>query len=169
MFSPVNSDMALVYLGLGSNLDNPVAQIHAARVSVAELPGIKEQAFSRLYQSPPMGPSDQPDYVNAVMSIETRLSPFELLHSLQRIESNQGRVRNGQRWGARTIDLDILLFQQQIIHTAELIVPHPGISERAFVLNPLHEIAPDLVIPGKGALADLLANCSSNNGLLPLT
>ncbi len=150
---------AFVYIGLGSNLAAPVKQIEAARLAIAQLERVNEVAFSSLYGSPPMGPQDQPDYINAVMAIRTVLSALDLLRRLQVIENQQGRIRN-ERWGARTLDLDILLYGEQQIHSAELIVPHVGIAERAFVLYPLQEIAGDhLLIPGKGLLKDLLACC----------
>ncbi len=146
------------YIGLGSNLQNPIEQIHLARAAIAVLDHTKEQGFSGLYQSPPMGPQDQPDYVNAVMAVTTELSPIELLRALQTIENTHGRVRS-ERWGARTLDLDILLYGDQLIELPDLTVPHLGLTERAFVLYPLYEIAPELVIPSKGKLVDLLANC----------
>jgi 2-amino-4-hydroxy-6-hydroxymethyldihydropteridine diphosphokinase len=149
----------VAYIGLGSNLENPEQQIRLARMAVAELAGVDELAFSSLYRSPPMGPQDQPDYVNAVMAVSTKLSAIDLLRCLQRIELDQGRVRKGQRWGARTLDLDLLLYADQQIDEPDLTVPHPGMVERAFVLYPLYEIAPNLVVPGKGALADLVARC----------
>jgi 2-amino-4-hydroxy-6-hydroxymethyldihydropteridine diphosphokinase len=108
-----------------------------------------------------MGPQDQPEYVNAVMVIETTLPPLALLHSLQAIENAHGRVR-GQRWGARTLDLDILLYGDFHLNTQELTVPHPGMAQRAFVLQPLHECAPDLVIPGVGKISDLIEQCPLN-------
>jgi 2-amino-4-hydroxy-6-hydroxymethyldihydropteridine diphosphokinase len=147
------------YLGLGSNLASPVEQIKSARFAIAALDGVKELAFSSLYHSLPMGPKDQPDYVNAVMAIATELSVLDLLHKLQSIESAQGRTRTGERWGARTLDLDILMYGDQCIDLPELTVPHPGIVERSFVLYPWHEIAPELTIPGRGSLAELLAAC----------
>lgn len=153
-----NSATVIAYIGLGSNLQNPIEQIHAARAACKALAGIKELAFSSLYQSLPMGPQDQPDYVNAVMAVTTELSPLELLRSLQAIENSSGRIR-AERWGARTLDLDILLYGDQVINLPDLTVPHIGIAERAFVLYPLHEIAPQLLIPSKGKLVDLLANC----------
>jgi 2-amino-4-hydroxy-6-hydroxymethyldihydropteridine diphosphokinase len=147
------------YLGLGSNLANPVEQVRSARGTIAAMAGIKELACSSLYRSLPMGPQDQPDYVNAVMAIATTLSALALLRSLQHIEKTHGRERNGEQWGARTLDLDILLYGDQLIDLPDLTVPHSGIAERSFVLYPLAEIAPQLVIPGKGQLAGLLANC----------
>lgn len=148
------------YLGLGSNLADPVNQIRQARVAISAISGVQETAMSSLYSSSPMGPADQPDYVNAVMSVETSLAPHDLLKWLQRIENHQGRVRIGERWGPRTLDLDILLFGDEIIRSADLIVPHIGIADRAFVLYPLAEIAPHISIPGRGLLQDLLARCA---------
>jgi 2-amino-4-hydroxy-6-hydroxymethyldihydropteridine diphosphokinase len=147
------------YIGLGSNLANPVEQIKSARTAITQMPRVQELGFSGLYSSPPMGPQDQPDYVNAVMCVATDMLPLDLLRGLQSIENIQGRVRKGQRWGARTLDLDILLYGDQIIELSDLIVPHPGLANRAFVLYPLYEIAPELRVPGKGLIADLLAEC----------
>lgn len=147
------------YIGLGSNLADPVAQIKLARTDCAALQGVQELAFSSLYQSPPMGPRDQPDYVNAVMAVSTELPAIDLLHALQTIEYKHGRVRTGERWSARTLDLDLLMYGDRQIEQAELTIPHPGIAERAFVLYPIYEIAPDLVVPGKGRIADLIALC----------
>jgi 2-amino-4-hydroxy-6-hydroxymethyldihydropteridine diphosphokinase len=152
------STTVIAYIGLGSNLQNPSEQIHSARAAIAALACINEQAFSSLYKSAPMGPQDQPDYVNAVMAVATDLSPIELLRALQTIENSHGRVR-GERWGARTLDLDILLYGNQVIALPDLTVPHAGLTERAFVLYPLYEIAPQLDIPDKGKLVDLLDNC----------
>ncbi len=146
------------YIGLGSNLDSPIQHIKLARQAIADLNQVYELAFSSLYQSEPMGPQNQPDYINAVMAIATDLPALELLHCLQAIEHHQGRVR-AERWGARTLDLDILLYGHQQIESAELTVPHVGIAERAFVLHPLFEIAPQLTLPCCGALADLIGNC----------
>ena len=149
-----------VYIGLGSNLMNPEEQIRQARIAISKQADIIEIDFSSLYASSPMGPQDQPDYVNAVMRVKTGLSAIELLRVLQEIENNQGRVRKGERWGARTLDLDLLLYADQQVDTPDLIVPHAGLSERAFVLYPLQEIAPDnLFVPGRGALKQLVAQC----------
>lgn len=157
----VKAKQELVFIGLGSNLDRPVEQLKSARLAISVLPQVEEVNFSSLYLNPPMGPQDQPDYVNAVMAIMTGLPALKLLADLQTIESEHGRVRTC-RWGARTLDLDILLYGQQQISVPELTVPHPGLAERAFVLCPLYEIAPELNIPGKGKIADLLAHCSTN-------
>ena len=155
----MNDSLTTAYIGLGSNLESPVAQIKSARVAILGLEGVKEQTFSNLYASAPMGPQDQPEYVNAVIAVETELPPLDLLHELQVIEKAHGRVRGHQRWGARTLDLDLLLYGDEQIDLPELIVPHPGIAERPFVLYLLLECAPDLVIPGKGKASELLTQC----------
>lgn len=147
------------YIGLGSNLATPIIQIKEARQAINALHKTQEITCSSLFRSPPMGPQDQPDYVNAVMAIETELPALALLHSLQKIELEQGRVRTDQRWGARTLDLDILLYAEQMISQPDLIIPHYGLAKRAFVLYPLQEIAPKIQIPGLGPLSDLVNNC----------
>lgn len=106
-----------------------------------------------------MGPADQPDYVNAVMAIDTALSPVSLLNALQAIETAAGRIRKGERWGPRTLDLDMLLYADEVIASERLIVPHPGMALREFVLYPLAEIAPDLMIPGLGSVGELVSRC----------
>ncbi|NOQ16165.1 MAG: 2-amino-4-hydroxy-6-hydroxymethyldihydropteridine diphosphokinase [Methyloprofundus sp.] len=149
----------IAYIGLGSNLATPAVQINSARHAINALEAVQEQAFSSLYRSPPMGPQDQPDYVNAVMAIVTDMSAISLLRCLQKIELEQGRVRKNERWGPRTLDLDMLLYGDQLIDIPDLIVPHYGLAERAFVLYPLQEIAPSLNIPGKGKIVDLIKQC----------
>jgi 2-amino-4-hydroxy-6-hydroxymethyldihydropteridine diphosphokinase len=156
----MNPSKIIAYLGLGSNLANPLKQLKTARSAIASLAQVEELAFSSFYHSPPMGPQDQPDYVNAVMAIVTDLAPLDLLRCLQNIEQEQGRIRE-RRWGERTLDLDLLLYDDQQINYPDLIVPHVGLSERAFVLYPLQEIAPNLVIPTLGSIGKLVANCPS--------
>ncbi|MGI2326067.1 MULTISPECIES: 2-amino-4-hydroxy-6-hydroxymethyldihydropteridine diphosphokinase [unclassified Methylococcus] len=147
------------YIGLGGNLGNAAETVRTARRAIGAVPGVRELAFSSLYRSAPMGPSDQPDYVNAVMAVATSLAPQALLHALQRIERIHGRVRTGERWGPRTLDLDLLLYDDLVLDTETLRLPHPGIAEREFVLYPLAEIAPDLDIPDRGPLRELVRNC----------
>jgi len=148
------------YLGLGSNLDDPAAQLQQALRALAALPQCRLLRQSPFYRSRPMGPADQPHYLNAVAALETRLAPLDLLDALQAIEQAQGRVRDGQRWGPRTLDLDLLLYGAQQIAEPRLQVPHPGLGERNFVLYPMADIAAgDLQIPGRGTLAELQAAC----------
>ena len=147
------------YIGLGSNLDDPAAQVRRALDLLVSLPGSRLYSHSSLYRSAPLGPADQPDYVNAVAALDTDLDAHALLHELQAIETEQGRVRGDQRWGPRTLDLDLLLYGDAVINDAELTVPHPGLPVRAFVLYPLMEIAPDLMVPGRGSLQELVARC----------
>ncbi|WP_417550678.1 2-amino-4-hydroxy-6-hydroxymethyldihydropteridine diphosphokinase [Methylophaga sp.] len=148
----------LAYIGLGSNLENPLQQIKTAINDLQSLADITIVSVSSLYQSPPMGPADQPDYINAVLSLETTLPPHQLLDALQSVEQLHGRVRK-RHWGERTLDLDILLYGNQILDDERLKIPHPGMHERAFVLYPLAEIAPEVEIPGIGALQEILPLC----------
>lgn len=148
----------LAYIGLGSNLENPLQQIKTAINDLQSLADITIVSVSSLYQSPPMGPADQPDYINAVLSLETTLPPHQLLDALQSVEQLHGRVRK-RHWGERTLDLDILLYGDQILDDERLKIPHPGMHERAFVLYPLAEIAPEVEIPGIGALQQILPLC----------
>ncbi len=150
------------YIGLGSNLQNPIEQIQQAFSALAELAQSRLVLSSSLYSSRPMGPQDQPDYVNAVAQIETQLAPIELLHALQSIENQQGRVRE-RRWGERTLDLDLLVYGDQSINHPELIVPHIGMAQRNFVLYPLQEIAADLSIPQQGLLSELIKACPQDD------
>lgn len=148
-----------VYIGLGSNQNSPVEQLHSAINALKQSLEVTLVRCSALYGSKPMGPQDQPDFVNAVAELTTSLSPLALLQYLQSIEQIHGRQRDKNRWGPRTLDLDILLFGDSIIELPDLIVPHYGISEREFVLYPLLEIAADLVMPDGSKIADLAKNC----------
>ncbi len=154
--------MVSAYIGVGSNLAgglaSPGEQVTKAVEHLAAMPQTRLLAQSPLYRSAPMGPQHQPDYINAVAQIETALPPEALLDALQTIENRQGRVRN-QRWGARTLDLDILLYGEVEMHSERLILPHPGLCERDFVVLPLLDIAPQLSIPGHGKLADIAQHC----------
>ena len=118
-----NSIHHLIYIGLGSNLEQPVNQVKKARIAINRLEKVQEVAFSSLYQSSPMGPKHQPDYINAVMAVNTSLKPIDMLRCLQQIENQQGRMRNDQRWTARTLDLDMLLYGDQQIDIPDLLVP----------------------------------------------
>lgn len=138
--------MARAYIGLGSNLDQPARQLCQAIDTLRKTPDLQIISVSSLYRSAPMGPADQPDYINAVAELTTSLAPLELLDVLQSIENLQGRVRD-RHWGPRTLDLDILLIDGLKLDEPRLILPHPGLFQRNFVLYPLAEIAPDLVLP----------------------
>jgi len=151
--------MERVYIGLGSNLDTPQEQLHSALAALAAVPHCALIAQSSLYASDPLGPADQPRYVNAVAALDTTLSPLALLDELQRIEQEQGRTRKAERWGPRTLDLDILLFGERLLNEPRLTVPHYHMHARAFVLYPLAEIAPALLLPDGRPLNELLANC----------
>ena len=149
--------VTVAYIGIGSNLGDPFSQIARAVDSLRHIPATTLKSCSSLYRNPPMGPPDQPDYVNAVARVDTQLGARALLVHMQSIERAQGRTRDGMRWGPRLIDLDLLVYGDARIAEDQLQVPHPGIAERPFVLVPLHEIAPDLVIPGHASLSTLLA------------
>jgi 2-amino-4-hydroxy-6-hydroxymethyldihydropteridine diphosphokinase len=146
------------WLGLGGNVDRPRAHIESALNELAALDSTELCAVSPLYRSAPMGPPDQPDFINAAAHLQSALDPFELLDAMQRIENEHGRIRAGERWGPRPLDLDLLLYGERRIESARLRVPHPGLADRAFVLYPLFDIAPaDLTVPGLGSLGDLIA------------
>jgi len=150
-----------VYVGLGSNLAEPQAQLRSALAAMEEIPHTRLLRCSSFYRSEPVGPGEQPDYINAVAALETALAPLELLDRLQSIESAQGRERK-IRWGARTLDLDILVFGRQRIDDPRLQVPHPRMAERNFVLQPLAELEPDLQLPTGESIRALLQRCPQN-------
>ncbi|MFV0478400.1 MAG: 2-amino-4-hydroxy-6-hydroxymethyldihydropteridine diphosphokinase [Parahaliea sp.] len=151
--------MIRCYLGLGSNLQNPAKQLRAAIQHLRQIPDIVLVAISAVYHSRAVGPGEQPDYLNAAAAIDTRLAPEQLLEALQTIERAQGRVRH-ERWGARTLDIDILLYGHQLIHSEHLRIPHPAMKERRFVLQPLADIFPKGQVLPTGELPDtLLATC----------
>lgn len=150
------------YIGLGSNLAEPIRQVQQAIDALAILPLSKLVARSSLYRSAALKRLDcdapQPDYINAVAALDTSLAPQALLAALLQIEQAQGRVRSIERWTARTLDLDLLLYGNLQLQTPALTLPHYALSERAFVVLPLHEIAADLRLPDGQQLADLVAN-----------
>ncbi|MFQ5661624.1 MAG: 2-amino-4-hydroxy-6-hydroxymethyldihydropteridine diphosphokinase [Gammaproteobacteria bacterium] len=155
--------MTCAYIGLGSNLNGPEQQIASALPALQEIPLTEVVQCSSFYRSRPLGPQDQPDYVNAAAKLETSLTAFTLLLNLQRIEAQHGRIRGTERWGPRTLDLDLLLYGQHRINKKHLIVPHPEIANRCFVLAPLVEIDDDLPIPGLGLARDLLEQVDSSS------
>jgi 2-amino-4-hydroxy-6-hydroxymethyldihydropteridine diphosphokinase len=158
----LSRELILVYIGLGSNLEYPLGQLKSALKSLGQYDNIRLLRHSSAYQSRPMGPSDQPDYTNAVALLETSLAAEDLLSVLQRIELEQGRVRKSEQWGPRTLDLDILLYGMDCIRTERLTVPHYGMKEREFVLYPLAEIAPSLIFPDGQTLQQALEDCPLN-------
>jgi 2-amino-4-hydroxy-6-hydroxymethyldihydropteridine diphosphokinase len=147
------------YLGLGANLGDPLQQLRDAARALAALPGCRPGPLSPLYRSTPLGPQDQPDFLNAVAALDTSLAPLDLLDALQRIEAAAGRVR-GRRWGPRTLDLDLLLYGGRQLDLPRLTVPHPGIASRAFVLWPLADLCgEDFRLPGGEDIGTLKRAC----------
>lgn len=144
------------FIALGSNLHEPVDQIERAIAALDVLAGCKVEARSPLYCNDPIGPQPQPEFVNAVVELRTALDPHELLKALKAVELSMGRAASGARWGPRVIDLDLLLYADREIRDQDLTIPHPEMSNRRFVLEPLFNIAPDLVVPGLGMLSEVL-------------
>ncbi len=155
--------MNTVYLGLGSNLADPSQQIQQAILSIAGQDDIQITAKSSLYISQPMGPQDQPEFFNAVIEIHTGLEPIALLDKLQAIETQAGRVRKKQRWCARVLDIDILLYNREVITSDRLTIPHYGLQQREFVVIPLAEINSQLRLPNGLSIESLAANIVTNN------
>lgn len=146
------------YVALGSNLGDPLATVQAALVALADLPGGTLAGVSALYRSAPVGLKNQPDFINAVAALETPLAPEALLDALFGIEARFGRRREFRN-APRTLDLDLLLYEDLICASERLVLPHPRMHQRAFVLLPLLDLAPDIVIPGRGRAADRAADC----------
>lgn len=154
--------MQRAYIALGSNLNTPLKQVEAAISAIQQLPQTQLCTVSPWYRSKAIGPGQQNDYINGVAAINTELSAPALLEQLQAIELSQGRLRL-ERWGPRTLDLDILLYGNNVLATATLSIPHPRMKERNFVLYPLLDIAADLVLPHGEVLADIIKNCPKTN------
>ncbi|MFT6052976.1 MAG: 2-amino-4-hydroxy-6-hydroxymethyldihydropteridine diphosphokinase [Halioglobus sp.] len=151
--------MTTAFIALGSNLKTPEKQLRDAADALAALPGCHVESISSVYQSAAVGPGEQPPYLNAVIQLSTSLPPLTLLDTLQAIEQLQGRERS-ERWGARTLDLDILLYDQQVINHPRLQIPHPRMTERNFVLYPLADISGEqLTLPSGRVLGSLLKHC----------
>ena len=149
----------LAYLALGSNLDGPAAQVKSAMAALDALPHTRVLNCSSLYRSAPVGYLDQPDFINAVVQVETGLAPHTLLDAMLELEQTRGRMREFTN-APRTLDLDLLLYDDRVLHEHGLTIPHPQMHRRAFVLQPLLEIAPDCVIPGVGAAAEAARQCA---------
>lgn len=150
-------------VGLGSNLGDPERRVRSAIDALGSLPGIRLAKRSRLFRTPPWGRTDQPDFVNAAVELCTKLAPRALLDALLALERAAGRVRGGARWGPRVLDLDLLLYGEQSIDEDGLVIPHPRLAERAFVLLPLADLDPDRIVPGRGRVRDLLARVDSES------
>lgn len=157
--------MTIAYIGLGSNLSEPAKQVQQAVTAISNIANSQIQSVSSVYLSKPMGPQDQDDYINAVLALETQLSAIKLLDALQQIENGAGRVRKENRWGARILDLDIILYGNDVIENERLTVPHYGMKEREFVLLPLAEITEDLYLPS-GESVNSLAQGIAANGMI---
>ncbi len=157
--------MNQVYLGLGSNMGDREQYLLQAIGLLEESKNIKIKNVSSIYETAPIGYLDQGAFLNMAVEIETPLAPLPLLEQTSRIENTLNRKRE-IHWGPRTIDVDLLLFNQEIIHEEKLTVPHPRMAERAFVLVPLMEIAPELYLPGKGKIKELLSCCPGKEGVL---
>lgn len=154
--------MTRAYVALGANLGDPPRQLDAAVAAMDRAPRTRVVARSPRYWTAPVGDADQPDFLNAVVALDTGLEGHALLRELQRIEGALGRVRHrSRRWGPRVIDLDLLVFGDERIDDEVLTVPHPRIAERGFVLRPLADIATELHIPGAGCVSELLARVST--------
>lgn len=147
--------MSRCFIGLGANLNDPVQQIRLALAALAAIPDTRLQQVSSLYGSKPLGPQDQPDYVNAVAVVETTLTPLALLDQLQRIEQELGRVKL-RHWGERCIDLDLLLFDDLTMTSERLTIPHKELQNRSFVVYPLQEIDPALILPDGTPIATVV-------------
>lgn len=156
-----------VYVGLGSNLDNPYRQLTTALEALAGLPDTRVVCCSEFVESAPLGPTDQPDFTNAVAGLLTKMEPVALLSALQAIEKQHGRTASDEKWGPRPLDLDVLVFGRRQISGPTLTVPHPCLHERPFVLRPFAEIAPHVAVPGRGATVLTLANRIDLSGLRP--
>ena len=158
--------MTLAYIAIGSNLASPLEQVNAAVQALSEIPQSRLVAVSAFYRTPPLGPQDQPDYLNAAVVLETSLDAETLLDNTQRIELQQGRQRKAERWGPRTLDLDIMLFGDEIIHTERLTVPHYDMKNRGFMLWPLFEVAPELTFPNGESLQTILQQLNAEKPAL---
>jgi 2-amino-4-hydroxy-6-hydroxymethyldihydropteridine diphosphokinase len=149
------------YVGLGANLGDRSAMLRAALEQLAAEPGVSLVAVSSVRETDPVGPVDQPRFLNAAAALDTELSPRELLDRLLGIERRLGRTREGPRFGPRTIDIDLLLYGEERLDEPGLELPHPRLHERLFALEPLFELDPSLVVPGHGALSEIIAGIQS--------
>ena len=157
--SKSKSRCARFYVGLGSKLDNPIAQLQTAKAALSMLPRTRLERCSSFYRTAPVGYAEQSDFLNAVCRLSTELDAVMLVEHLLAIEVQHGRVERKQKWGPRILDLDLLLYDQSVMSTQGVTVPHPRLHERAFVLYPLSELDRDLIVPGRGKVTELLVSC----------
>lgn len=158
--------MTFAYIAIGSNLASPLEQVNAAVQALGEIPQSRLVKVSAFYRTPPLGPQDQPDYLNAAVVLETSLDAETLLDNTQRIELQQGRQRKAERWGPRSLDLDIMLFGDEVINTDRLTVPHYDMKNRGFMLWPLWEVAPELTFPNGESLQAILQQLNAEKPAL---
>ena len=149
----------VVWIGLGSNMGHAVDQVEQAIAALTDAPGLELTATSSLYRTAPVGNVDQPDFINAVVRASCRIGCYVLLEALQEIEKRFGRTRDGERFGPRSLDLDLLMYANQTVSSPQLELPHPRMHERLFVLEPLTEIEGDITVPGRGRLSVLRQAC----------
>ncbi|HEQ1857887.1 TPA: 2-amino-4-hydroxy-6-hydroxymethyldihydropteridine diphosphokinase [Providencia alcalifaciens] len=158
--------MEQVYIAIGSNLGEPLKQAQQAIAALDAIPNSRVVSTSSIYRTKPLGPQDQPDFLNLAVLLETDLEPEALLNYTQQIELDLGRVRKDERWGPRTLDLDIMLFGNRVIQTERLTVPHYGLKEREFMLYPLSDITPSLIFPDGEKLSERLTHVPRNGLML---
>ena len=149
----------VVWIGLGSNMGQAADQVEQAIAALTDAPGLELTARSSLYRTAPVGNVDQPDFINAVVRASCRIGCYVLLEALQEIEKRFGRSRDGERFGPRSLDLDLLMYADQTVSSPQLELPHPRMHERLFVLEPLTEIEGDITVPGRGRLSVLRQAC----------
>ena len=149
----------VVWIGLGSNMGQAADQVEQAIAALTDAPGLELTARSSLYRTAPVGNVDQPDFINAVVRASCRIGCYVLLEALQKIEKRFGRTRDGERFGPRSLDLDLLMYADQTVSSPQLELPHPRMHERLFVLEPLTEIEGDITVPGRGRLSVLRQAC----------
>ncbi len=142
-------------------MSDPIAQVHSGFAALKQLADTRVEACSSLYRTAPVGLQDQPDFINAVCRVQTRVTPTDLMRRLLDIEHAHGRVRAGEKGGPRSLDLDLLIYGDELIQSAELTVPHPRLHERAFVLYPLFELDAEMLIPERGSLRELMRQCGA--------
>ncbi len=163
MAKEIENNIRELYVGIGSNLENPIVQVNNAIIALKKLDKFNSIKISNFYESSPMGPSDQDDYINAAVMFKSGGSPEDILLILKDIEYSMGKEKKSVRWSERIIDLDIILFGDLVYQSDNLLIPHPNAQERAFVLLPLIDINPDIYLPKKGYAKDLIKNCLYKN------